>query len=133
LNSLIEAENFDPTYRDAAFFGSTAGNFMKHAPWLNKVFQKLPDGFVAAIHPAMAAFVKQKRVSYGAFFPEIFPFAMVYGWCHIIDATLDIGFCGPEVVDGRNSMAPTKAVQRAAKCTNPWLQRIPKEYQINVL
>ena len=57
----LEAPDFDPTYRDAAFFGSTAGNFMKHAPWLNRVFQALPDWLVRLSHPAMAAFIEQKR------------------------------------------------------------------------
>ena len=57
----LEAPDFDPTYRDAAFFGSTAGNFMKHAPWLNQVLQSLPDWLVRLSHPAMAAFIEQKR------------------------------------------------------------------------
>lgn len=57
----LEAPDFDPTYRDAAFFGSTAGNFMKHAPWLNRVLQSLPDWLVRLSHPAMAAFIEQKR------------------------------------------------------------------------
>jgi cytochrome P450 len=57
----LEAPDFDPTYRDAAFFGSTASNFMKHAPWLNAVFQAIPDKLTRLTHPAMAAFVAQKR------------------------------------------------------------------------
>lgn len=62
-NVLVEAEDFDPSYRDASFFGSTAGSFMKHAPWVNNLMQALPMWAAAALHPAMAAFVAQKRVS----------------------------------------------------------------------
>jgi hypothetical protein len=35
---------------------------MKHAPWLNNVFQATPDWLTRLTHPAMAAFVAQKRV-----------------------------------------------------------------------
>ena len=34
---------------------------MKHAPWLNNVFQSLPDWLTRLAHPAMAAFIDQKR------------------------------------------------------------------------
>lgn len=57
----LEAPDFDPTFRSAAFFGSTAGNFMKHVPWLNSVLQSLPDWLVRLSHPNMAAFIEQKR------------------------------------------------------------------------
>lgn len=57
----LEAADFDPTYRAAAFFGATTGNFMKHAPWLNNILQRLPDRVVRLTHPSMAAFIEQKR------------------------------------------------------------------------
>lgn len=58
----IEAPDFDPSYRDASFFGSTAGNFMKHAPWVNNLMQSLPNSIAELLHPAMATYVNQKRV-----------------------------------------------------------------------
>lgn len=61
---LVEAEDFDPSYRDASFFGSTAGSFMKHAPWVNNLMQALPMWAAASLHPAMASFMAQKRVLY---------------------------------------------------------------------
>jgi len=57
----LEAEDFDPSYRDASFFGSTAGSFMKHAPWVNNLMQALPMWMAESLHPAMASFVAQKR------------------------------------------------------------------------
>ncbi|OCK81439.1 cytochrome P450 monooxygenase [Lepidopterella palustris CBS 459.81] len=57
----LEAPDFDPSYRDASFFGSTAENFMKHAPWLNNFMQSLPDSVASLLHPAMASFIQQKR------------------------------------------------------------------------
>ncbi|KAK0125722.1 hypothetical protein ONS95_000277 [Cadophora gregata] len=60
-DNRLEAEDFDPSYRDASFFGSTAGSFMKHAPWVNNLMQALPMWAAAALHPAMASFVAQKR------------------------------------------------------------------------
>lgn len=60
-DNRLEAPDFDPSYRDAAFFGSTAGNFMKHAPWLNSLMQTLPDSVARLAHPAMASFIRQKR------------------------------------------------------------------------
>jgi hypothetical protein len=62
-DSFLEAEDFDPSYRDASFFGSTAGNFMRHAPWANNLLQALPMWITESIHPAMATFVAQKRAS----------------------------------------------------------------------
>ncbi|TAQ87580.1 hypothetical protein B7494_g4085 [Chlorociboria aeruginascens] len=53
-DNRLEAPDFDPSFRDASFFGSTAGNFMKHAPWLNSVFLGLPDSVVRLLHPALA-------------------------------------------------------------------------------
>lgn len=61
-NELPEAEDFDPSYRDASYFGSTAGNFMRHAPWVNNFLQALPMWLAELIHPAMATFIAQKRV-----------------------------------------------------------------------
>lgn len=61
---ITEAEDFDPSYRDASFFGSTAGSFLKHAPWVNNLMQTLPNSIVELLHPAMASFVAQKRVSF---------------------------------------------------------------------
>jgi hypothetical protein len=63
LDPFPEAEDFDPSYRDASFFGSTAGNFMRHAPWVNNFLQALPLWVAELIHPAMATFVAQKRAS----------------------------------------------------------------------
>ncbi len=60
--SIAEAEDFDPSYRDASFFGSTAGSFMKHAPWVNNLMQALPMSIAERLHPAMASFIAQKRV-----------------------------------------------------------------------
>ncbi|KAE8452045.1 hypothetical protein EG329_002210 [Mollisiaceae sp. DMI_Dod_QoI] len=57
----LEAKDFDPSYRDASFFGSTAGSFMKHAPWVNNLMQALPNSIAEMLHPAMASFVAQKR------------------------------------------------------------------------
>ena len=58
----LEAPDFDPTYRDASHFGSTAENVMKHAPWLNYIMQSLPDSVASLLHPAMTEFIRQKRV-----------------------------------------------------------------------
>jgi len=58
-----EAPDFDPSYRDASFFGSTAGNYLKHAPWVNNLMQALPNFLAELLHPAMATFVAQKRVN----------------------------------------------------------------------
>jgi hypothetical protein len=58
-----EAQDFDPSYRDASFFGSTAGNYLKHAPWVNNLMQALPNFLAELLHPAMATFVAQKRAS----------------------------------------------------------------------
>lgn len=58
----LEAEDFEPSYRDASFFGSTAGNFLRHAPWVNALSQSLPDWLVEKCHPSLAAFISQKRV-----------------------------------------------------------------------
>jgi hypothetical protein len=58
----LEASDFDPSYRDASFFGSTSENFLKHAPWINDLFQQIPDWIAQKIHPAMASFITQKRV-----------------------------------------------------------------------
>ena len=58
----LEAPDFDPSYRDASFFGSTAENFLKHAPWLNNFMQSIPDSMSRLAHPAMASFIEQKRV-----------------------------------------------------------------------
>lgn len=63
FDKLSEAEDFDPSYRDASFFGSTAGSFLKHAPWVNNMMQALPMWIAESIHPAMASFVAQKRAS----------------------------------------------------------------------
>jgi hypothetical protein len=60
---FIEAEDFDPSHRDASFFGATAGSFMKHAPWINNLVQVLPNSILETLHPAMASFVAQKRAS----------------------------------------------------------------------
>ncbi|KAH7348389.1 cytochrome P450 [Rhexocercosporidium sp. MPI-PUGE-AT-0058] len=60
-DNRLEAEDFDPSYRDASFFGSTAGSFMKHAPWVNNLMQALPMWAAASLHPAMASFMAQKR------------------------------------------------------------------------
>lgn len=57
----LEAPDFDPSYRDASFFGSTAENFLKHAPWLNNFMQSIPDSMSHLAHPAMASFIEQKR------------------------------------------------------------------------
>ena len=70
-DNRLEAEDFDPSYRDASFFGSTAGSFLKHAPWVNNLMQALPDSVARLLHPAMASFIAQKRVqnsSYLVFF-----------------------------------------------------------------
>jgi hypothetical protein len=58
----LEAPDFDPSYRDASFFGSTARIFLKHAPWVNNLMQALPDSVARLLHPAMASFIAQKRV-----------------------------------------------------------------------
>jgi hypothetical protein len=58
----LEAPDFDPSYRDASHFGSTAENFMKHAPWLNSFLQSLPDWIAEKMHPGLTEFIKQKRV-----------------------------------------------------------------------
>ncbi|KAH8594870.1 cytochrome P450 [Bisporella sp. PMI_857] len=60
-DNRLEAPDFDPSYRDASFFGSTAGSFMKHAPWVNNLMQSLPDSVARLLHPAMASFIAQKR------------------------------------------------------------------------
>lgn len=57
----LEAPDFDPSYRDAAFFGSTSSNALKHAPWLNTAFQVLPDALTRLSNPAFANFIDQKR------------------------------------------------------------------------
>lgn len=62
-DNRLEAPDFDPSYRDASFFGSTASNLMKHMPWMNEVLQALPDSLASVLHPALAEFMKQKRVS----------------------------------------------------------------------
>jgi hypothetical protein len=61
-DSRLEAPDFDPSYRDASFFGSTSENLMKHIPWLNDVLQSLPDSIARILHPALTEFIKQKRV-----------------------------------------------------------------------
>jgi hypothetical protein len=61
-DSRLEADDFDPSYRDASYFGSTSENFMKHAPWINDLFLSIPDSVARLLHPAMAAFVEQKMV-----------------------------------------------------------------------
>ncbi|TVY84018.1 Cyrochrome P450 monooxygenase [Lachnellula suecica] len=60
-DSRLEAIDFDPSYRDASFFGSTAGNYLKHAPWVNNFMQAMPNSIAELLHPAMATFVAQKR------------------------------------------------------------------------
>ncbi|KAL5346712.1 hypothetical protein ACLOAV_008419 [Pseudogymnoascus australis] len=57
----LERPDFDRANRDGAFFGSTAANFMKHAPWLNVVFQSLPDQITRLAHPSLAAFLAQRK------------------------------------------------------------------------
>jgi len=57
----LEAPDFDPAYRDASFFGSTAENFLKHAPWINNFMQSIPDSLARLLHPAMTEFIRQKR------------------------------------------------------------------------
>ncbi|KFY69637.1 hypothetical protein V496_00043 [Pseudogymnoascus sp. VKM F-4515 (FW-2607)] len=57
----LERPDFDRANRDGAFFGSTAADFMKHAPWLNVVFQSLPDQIVRLAHPSLAAFLAQRK------------------------------------------------------------------------
>ena len=63
-DNRLEAPDFDPSYRDASFFGSTAENLMKHIPWLNDVLQSLPDSLASVLHPALTEFIKQKRVNF---------------------------------------------------------------------
>ncbi len=53
--------DFDPTFRNAAFFAITTGNPTKHVPWLSRAFFSLPDSISQLTHPAMAAFVEQKH------------------------------------------------------------------------
>ncbi|TVY93201.1 Cyrochrome P450 monooxygenase [Lachnellula willkommii] len=60
-DNRLEAPDFDPSYRDASYFGSTAGNYLKHAPWVNNFMQSLPNSIAELLHPAMASFVAQKR------------------------------------------------------------------------
>ncbi|KFZ04126.1 hypothetical protein V502_10388, partial [Pseudogymnoascus sp. VKM F-4520 (FW-2644)] len=57
----LERPDFDRANRDGCFFGSTAANFMKHAPWLNTIFQSLPDQLTRLAHPLLAAFLAQRR------------------------------------------------------------------------
>ncbi|OBT64897.1 hypothetical protein VE03_06450 [Pseudogymnoascus sp. 23342-1-I1] len=57
----LERPDFDRANRDGCFFGSTAANFMKHAPWLNVIFQSLPDQLTRLAHPLLAAFLAQRR------------------------------------------------------------------------
>ncbi|OBT77934.1 hypothetical protein VF21_04356 [Pseudogymnoascus sp. 05NY08] len=57
----LERPDFDCANRDGCFFGSTAANFMKHAPWLNNIFQSLPDQVTRLAHPLLAAFLAQRR------------------------------------------------------------------------
>lgn len=64
-DNRLEAWDFDPTYRAASHFGSTAQNYLKHAPWINQLMQRLPDYVASRLHPAMSEFIKQKRVRPG--------------------------------------------------------------------
>ncbi|KFY05415.1 hypothetical protein O988_00004 [Pseudogymnoascus sp. VKM F-3808] len=57
----LERPDFDRANRDGCFFGSTAANFMKHAPWLNAIFQSLPNQLTRLAHPLLAAFLAQRR------------------------------------------------------------------------
>lgn len=66
-DNRLEAPDFDPSYRDASFFGSTAGSYLKHAPWVNNLMQALPDSVARLLHPAMASFIAQKRVGSSPF------------------------------------------------------------------
>lgn len=61
-DNRLEAADFDPSYRAASHFGSTAQNYLKHAPWVNNLMQSLPDSVAEKIHPAMTEFIRQKRV-----------------------------------------------------------------------
>jgi len=67
-DNRIEAPDFDPAYRDASFFGSTAENVLKHAPWLNDFMQAIPDSIASRLHPAMTEFIRQKRVRFGTLY-----------------------------------------------------------------
>ena len=69
----IERPDFDRANRDGCFFGSTAANFMKHAPWLNAIFQSLPDQLTRLAHPLLAAFLAQRRVHLPHHLPILFP------------------------------------------------------------
>jgi len=62
-DNRLEAPDFDPSYRDASFFGSTAGAFLKHAPWINDLMQSAPDAIARLLHPGLASFIFQKRNS----------------------------------------------------------------------
>ncbi|KAF2435995.1 cytochrome P450 [Tothia fuscella] len=61
-DNRIEAPDFDPSYRDASFFGSTMENPLKHAPWINQLFLAIPDSIARLLHPAMTEFIRQKRL-----------------------------------------------------------------------
>ena len=60
-DNRLEAPDFDPSYHDASFFGSAAGSFLKHAPWVNNLMQALPNSVARLLHPAIASFIAQKR------------------------------------------------------------------------
>lgn len=60
-NHLLEAPDFDPTYRDATLYGITAATTLKHTPWLNLLLQSLPDWLVRLSHPTMATYIEQRK------------------------------------------------------------------------
>jgi hypothetical protein len=61
-DNRIEAPDFDPSFRDASFFGSTMSGSLKHAPWLNQFMLAIPESIARGLHPAMTEFIQQKRV-----------------------------------------------------------------------
>ena len=61
-DNRIEAPDFDPTYRAASHFGSTMSNPLKHAPWINRFLQSIPDSIARLLHPGLTEFIRQKEV-----------------------------------------------------------------------
>jgi hypothetical protein len=66
----LEAPDFDPSYRNATFFGSTVSTFMKHLPWINGLVQILPDSIARLLHPALHEFIRLKRVRFDLGMPQ---------------------------------------------------------------
>lgn len=63
LTTSTEAPDFDPSSRDASLAGATAGNFIKHVPWVTDLMKALPDAISARLSPVYYTFIAQQRES----------------------------------------------------------------------